>query len=58
MRLNMALLNSALQGVMLSLTIGMSIAVANGTWGLISPTGSTLNEWIDTTFNMSKTVGA
>jgi len=37
-------------GGMLAIGLGFSIAMANGGWGLLSPTGRTLNEWVSQTF--------
>ena len=41
----MTVLGSLGQGMMLAITIGFSLAIANGLWGLAAPSGRTLEQW-------------
>lgn len=46
----MTIVGSMGQGVMLGITVGLSIAVANGIWGFFAPSGRTLEQWTADTF--------
>ena len=37
------------QGMMLAITIGFSLAIANGVWGMFAPSGRTLEQWASDT---------
>ena len=45
------------QGAMLAITIGVTLAFANGIWGAIAPTGRDLEQWTKDTIYGEKVWG-
>ncbi len=41
----MTIISSMGQGAMLAVTIGFSLMIANGVWGMIAPSGRTLEQY-------------
>ena len=53
----MGIVGSLGQGAMLAVTVGLSVAVANGIWGFFAPSGRNLEQYVGEMILGGKTIG-